>query len=85
MIVFSFHFFSFPFKIEVQVTYNVVLVSGVPHSDSAMHVNTYIPFFITCFHFKKNQLLCCFFYFSFSPNVERAQNDILVLPFYDFI
>ena len=40
------------FSIEVQLIYNVVLVSGVPQSDSVMHI--YI-FFQVIFHYRSLQ------------------------------
>ena len=41
-IFFSFFFLSFSFFLEVSLIYNVVLVSGVQQSDSAIYIYIYI-------------------------------------------
>ena len=46
-----FIFFIFKSFIEVELTYNVVIISAVQQSDSVIHIHTSILFQILCFVF----------------------------------
>ena len=47
------------FKIEVQLIYSVVLISGVQHSDSVLHVCVYSFFFSLIGYYKTLSTVSC--------------------------